>query len=99
MPDQVTVKLRVRKIVLDVSKPLTVEGKPITTPGQVDPAWRLGFPFPVGMDKTKINGLLVPRLDLYVKKLKPGASFTPGDIKPDMTIGDLQNSVWDKVKG
>jgi hypothetical protein len=99
MPDELTVKQRVRKIVLDVSKPLTVGGKPITTPDQVDPAWRLGFPFPIGMDKIKINGLLVPRLDLYVKELKPVASFTPADIKPNMTIGDLQDSVWDKVKG
>lgn len=99
MPDELTVKQRVRKIVLNVRKPLTVGGKPITSPDQVDPAWSLGSPFPIGMDKIKINGLLVPRLDLYVKSLKPAKSFTPADIKPDMTIGDLQDSVWAKVKG
>jgi hypothetical protein len=98
MPDEVTVKKKVREIVLDVRKPLTVNGVPITHPAQLDPAWTLGTPFPIAMDKFKINGALVPRIDLLVKEYKPKGSFTPGDIKPNMTIGDLQDSVWGKVK-
>lgn len=98
MPDEVTVKRRVRKTVLDVRKPLTVNGVPITTSAQVNPAWMLGMPFPIAMDKLKVNGALVPQLDLLVKEYKPAGSFTPGDIKPNMTIGDLQDSVWGKVK-
>ena len=50
------------------------------------------------MDKTKIEGDLPPKLDLYVKKLKPKSSFTPGDIKDNMTVGDLAELVWNKVK-
>lgn len=96
--DEFVVKRHVRQIILDVSKPLTVNGIPITSADAVDPAWTLGLPFPIGMDKTKINTVLVPRLDTYVKSLKPAASFTPGDIKPNMTVGDVQDSVWGKVK-
>jgi hypothetical protein len=98
MPDELTVKMDVRRIVLSIAKPLTVDGKEITTPRQLDPAWTLGPPFPIDMDKTKIEGDLPPKLDLYVKKLKPKSSFTPGDIKENMTVGDLAELVWNKVK-
>jgi hypothetical protein len=97
-PTELEVKHHVREIVLDVAKPLTVNGIDIVNARQVDPAWMLGLPFPIGMDKSKINGQLVPELDLYVKTIKPTASFTPADIKPNMTVGDLQDSVWAKVK-
>jgi hypothetical protein len=96
--NKTSVVYQVRKIVLEVASPLVVNGKHITDPWDVDPSWRLGFPAPIGMSKDRIIYTLVPRIAAYVKSVKPGARFSQGDIKDGMTVGDLQDAVWNKVK-
>lgn len=87
----------VRDTVLHVASPLTVNGQLISDPDDVDPGWNIGIPAPIGMDGTRQH-ILAVHLDAVVKSLKRSAKFGPGDLKPTMDIGDLQDAVWAKVK-
>lgn len=97
MPNQNTVNELVRQTILTVAQPLTVGGKQITNRDQVDPGWNIGLPFPIGLDAIRSH-ILVIHLNLLVKSLKPRASFGPGDLKGTDTVGDVQDTVWSKVK-
>jgi hypothetical protein len=88
----------VRKTILDVASPLIVKGERIENPWDVDPAWPLAFPRPIGMSSDKINYTLVPQLRELVRSYKPSATFSTKDLKPDSTVSDVQDKVWDKVK-
>jgi hypothetical protein len=88
----------VREIVLHVTSPLIVNGDTITNPWQVDPAWFLGDPAPVGMNSDKIENTLVPRINVFVRSVKTTASFTVLDLEGVKTVDQLQEKVWSKVK-
>lgn len=98
MPNEDTVNQLVRQTILSVAQPLTVNGQLITDRNQVDPAWNIGMPFPLGLDSIRAHILLI-HLNLLVKSLKPRAGFGGGDLKPTDTVGDVQDTVWSKVKG
>lgn len=98
MQNESDVKRDVRAIVLAICSPLKVHGRRIKTADDVEPAWDLGPQFPVGLDSTTVDTFLVAQLDDYVRTVRPAQRFRSADIKKNMTIGDLQDVVWDKVK-
>jgi hypothetical protein len=97
MPTQDTVNQLVRQTILSVAQPLTVDGQEITDRNQVDPGWNIGLPFPIGLDAIRSH-ILVIHLNLLVKSLKRGKAFGAGDLKGTDTVGDVQDTVWSKVK-
>ena len=97
MPNQDTVNQLVRQTILSVAQPLTVHGEQITDRDQVDPGWKIALPFPIGLDAIRSH-ILVIHLNLLVKSLKPRAAFGAADLKGTDTVGDVQRTVWSKVK-